>query len=164
MTLIGDTLELIQGIKDVMVRLQQSPTDTAIANSIPSTAQAIKNMTNICGCKHVVSFLSVFESVLNRVRDGELRPKADLIVLLLICCDHVSRMASQLAHRDEIYLGGFEKEPWADSPVACLSWKQGRACYCHLMQSASIWERKYHEPQVHPTRGNRSCSDGHGEP
>jgi two-component system chemotaxis sensor kinase CheA len=104
-TLIGDTLELMQGIEDVLLRLQQSHADTDIASTIPDTAQAIQNMTNIYGCKHVIAFLSVFESVLNRMRDAELRPKADLIALLLTCCDHVSRMASHLARRDEIYLG-----------------------------------------------------------
>ncbi len=103
--LIGDSLELMQDIKDVLLRLQQSPTDIAIANTIPSTTQAIKKMANFYGCKHVVAFLSVIEGVLGRVRDAELRPKADLITLLLICCDHVSRMVSQLANRDEIYLG-----------------------------------------------------------
>ena len=109
MTLIGDTLELIQGIKDVLLRLQQSPTDPAIASAIPGTAQAIKNMTNIYGCKHVAAFLSVFEGVLNRVRDNELQPSEDLIALLLICCDHVSGMARQLAHRDDIYLGDLKR-------------------------------------------------------
>jgi len=100
---ISDSLELMQDIKDVLLRLQQSPTDTTIANTIPSTTQAIKIMTNFYGCKHVVAFLSVFEDVLSRVRDAELRPKASLIALLLICCDHVSTMVSQLANRDEIY-------------------------------------------------------------
>ena len=37
-------------------------------------------MTNIYGCKHVVAFLSVFEGVLNRVHNAELRPKADLML------------------------------------------------------------------------------------
>lgn len=55
MALIGDTVELMQCIKDVLVRLQQSPTDTSIASAIPSTAQAIKNMTNIYVCKHVAA-------------------------------------------------------------------------------------------------------------
>ena len=109
MTLIGDTLELVQGIKDVLLRLQQSPADTSIASAIPSTTQAIKDMSNIYGCKHVVAFLSVFEGVLNRLRDAELLPRADMIVLLLICCDHVSRMATQLARRDEIYLGDLKR-------------------------------------------------------
>lgn len=108
-TLIGDCLELMQGIKEVLLRLQQTPADTAIASAIPSTAQAIKSMADMYGCKHVAAFLFVFEAVLNGLRDAELRPKADLIALLVICCDHVSRMASHLAHRDEIYLGDLKR-------------------------------------------------------
>ena len=102
---ISDSLELMQDIKGVLLRLQQSPTDTAVANTIPSTTQAIKNMIHFYGCKHVVAFLSVFEDVLSSVRNAELRPKASLITLLLICCDHVSTIVSQLANRDEIYRG-----------------------------------------------------------
>jgi two-component system, chemotaxis family, sensor kinase CheA len=103
--MISDSLELMQNIKDVLLSLQQTPTDTAIASTIPSTTQAMKDMTNFYGCKHVVALLCVIEGVLHRVRVAELRPKADLIALLLICCDHVSRMVRQFANRDEIYLG-----------------------------------------------------------
>ena len=49
MTLIGDTLELVQGIKDVLLRLQQSPADTSIASAIPGTTQAIEDMSNTPG-------------------------------------------------------------------------------------------------------------------
>ncbi len=107
--LISDTLVLMQGIKDVLLRLQQSPADTAIANSIPSATTAIHNMTGVYGCKHVVAFMSVIEGVLSKIRNDELRPKGELIALLLICCDHVSRMLGQLVHRDEIYLGDVKR-------------------------------------------------------
>ncbi len=103
--IVNDTLELMQNVKEVLLRVQQSPADTAMANTIPGTTPAILNMANIYGCKHVVAFLFVTERVLSRVRDAELRPKANLIALLLICCEHVSTMVSQLANRDEIYLG-----------------------------------------------------------
>ncbi len=102
---IGDTLELMQDIKDALLCLHESPTDIGVANAIPSTTQAIQDMANHYGFKHVVAFLSVTEGVLNRIRDAELQPKANLVALLLICCDHVSEMVGQLAHRDEIYLG-----------------------------------------------------------
>lgn len=107
--IVSDTLQLMQNIKDALLRLQQSPTDTAMASAIPSTALAIKDMTGFDGCKDVVALLSAIEAVLHRMRDAELRPKADLIALLQICCDHVSRMASQLANRDEIYLGDLKR-------------------------------------------------------
>ena len=106
---VSDTLELMQGIKDVLLRLRQSPVDIDLANSIPGTALAIKSMTGVYGCKHVVAFLSVIEDVLRRVRDAELRPKEDLIALLLICCDHVFGMTSQLVNRNEIYLGDLKR-------------------------------------------------------
>jgi chemotaxis protein histidine kinase CheA len=106
----SDILGLMQDIKDGLLRLKQSLTDpAALANTIPSTAQAIKNMADVDGYKHVVALLYMFEDVFGRVRDAELRPKADLIALLLFCCDHVSGMATQLAHGDEIYLGDLKR-------------------------------------------------------
>lgn len=97
--------ESMQDIKDVLILLQQSPADISIASTLPSTKQIIEDMTGIDEYKHVVALLSAIESVLNRVRDAELRPKADLVALLLIAINHVSRMASQISYRHEMYPG-----------------------------------------------------------
>ncbi|HTN95201.1 MAG TPA: hypothetical protein VMJ33_11520 [Gallionella sp.] len=97
--------ESMQGIKDVLLLLQDSPTDIAIASTLPSTTQAFKDMADFGGHEHIVALLYAIDGVLNRVRNAELRPDAGLIALLLICVDHVSRMVSRLAHRHEIYLG-----------------------------------------------------------
>jgi chemotaxis protein histidine kinase CheA len=106
----SDILGLIQDIKEGLLRLKQSLTDpAAAANCIPSIAKAIKNMADVDGYKYVVAFLYVFEDVLGRVRDAELRPKTDLIALLLFCCEHVSGTATQLAHGDEICLGDLKR-------------------------------------------------------
>jgi len=51
----------------------------------------------------------VFEGVLSRVRDAELRAEANLIVLLLSCCDLVSEMVGQFANNEEIDLGHLKK-------------------------------------------------------
>lgn len=69
---ISDTIALIHGIKDVLLRLQQLPTDPAIANSIPSTTTASHNMTGIYGWEHVVAFMSAIEGVLSKIRNDEL--------------------------------------------------------------------------------------------
>jgi chemotaxis protein histidine kinase CheA len=97
--------ESIQDIKDVLLLLENLPSDISIASTLPSTTQIIEDMTDFDEYKHVVALLCAIEGVLNRVRVAELRPKASLIALLLICCGHVSTMVSQLANRDEIYRG-----------------------------------------------------------
>jgi chemotaxis protein histidine kinase CheA len=103
--IVSDTLQLMQNIKDVLPRLQHSPANTAMADIIPGTAQVIKSISDSDGCMDVVALLSAIEAVLHKVRKAELRPKADLIALLQISCDHVSRMVSQLANSNEIYMG-----------------------------------------------------------
>jgi chemotaxis protein histidine kinase CheA len=95
----------MRDIKDVLLLLQHSPADVSIASTLPGTKQIIEDKTDFDEYKHVVALLCAIEAVLNRVRDAELRPKADLIALLFICINHISRMVSQIACRDEIYLG-----------------------------------------------------------
>jgi len=101
--------EYVQDVKVALLRLQRSPTDTAIARTIPCTKQTIKDMADFYGCKHIVAFSYVFEGVLSRVRDAELRAEANLIVLLLSCCDLVSEMVGQFANNEEIDLGHLKK-------------------------------------------------------
>ncbi len=105
----SDTPESIRDIRDALSRLKRATAETAIANGIPNIAPLIKSMADLGGDNHLVAFLSAFEQVLGRVRDAELRPKADLVALLEICCDHASRMANQIAHRNEIYLGDLKR-------------------------------------------------------
>ena len=107
--LINNSLELIQELKVALQRLQRSPADTAVVSTIPCATQAINGLAGFHGSKHIVAFSYVFEGVLRRVRDAELRAEANLIALLLSCCDHVSDMVSQLATNEEIYLGHFKR-------------------------------------------------------
>jgi two-component system, chemotaxis family, sensor kinase CheA len=106
---INNSLELMQEMKVALLRPQWSPADTTVANTIPCATQAIKGLANFHGSKYIVAFSYVFEGVLSRMRDAELRAEANLIALLLSCCDHVSQMVSQLATNKEMYLGHCKK-------------------------------------------------------
>jgi len=106
---INNCLELMQDMKVALLRLQRSPTVTAVVSTIPCATQAIKELANFHGSKHIVAFSYVFEGVLSRVRNAELRVGSNLIVLLLSCCEHISEMLSQLVTNEEIYLGHFKR-------------------------------------------------------
>lgn len=107
--LINDSLVYLQDLKIILQRLQLQPTDTASASGIPCATSAIKEMANLHGCKHIVAFFFVFEKELDRVRNAELRAEADLITLLLSCCDHITTMVKQLAACEFTYLGHYKK-------------------------------------------------------
>jgi two-component system chemotaxis sensor kinase CheA len=106
---INNCLELMQNMKVALLRLQRSPTDIAIVSTIPCATQAIKELANFHGSKHIVAFSYVFEGVLSRVRNAELRVGSNLIALLLSCCEHISEMVSLLVTNEEIYLGHFKR-------------------------------------------------------
>lgn len=94
------SLELMQEIEVALLRLQQSPDDPAVVSAIPYATRAIRQLENFHGYQHIVAFSCVFECVLDRVRNAELRADADLIALLLSCCEHVSLLVEQLAGSD----------------------------------------------------------------
>jgi len=106
---INNSLKLMQDMKVALLRLQRSPADTAVASTIPCATQSMKGLANFHGSKHIVAFSYVFEGVLSRVRDAELRAEGNLIALLLSCCDHVSQMVSQLGTNEDMYLGHCKK-------------------------------------------------------
>lgn len=103
---ISASLELMREIESGLLRLRQSPGDTAVASSIPCATLAIRKLANFHGYQHIVAFSCVFECVLYRVRNAELRAEAELITLLLSCCDHISLLVSQLASSDSSTASG----------------------------------------------------------
>ncbi len=106
---INNSLDRMQDMKVALLRLHRSPVDTAVASTIPCATQAIKELANFYGSKYIVAFSYVFEGVLSRVRNAELRVESNLSALLLSCCEHISEMVSQLATNEEIYLGHFKR-------------------------------------------------------
>lgn len=97
---ISDNRELMREIETALLRLRQLPDDAAIAGSIPCATRAIRKLANFHGYQHIVAFSCVFECVLDRVRNAESRAEADLIALLLACCEHISRLVGQLPASD----------------------------------------------------------------
>ncbi len=139
---ISNSLELTLDMEVALLRLQRSPTDTAIASAIPSATRAVKELADAQGCQHIVAFSCAFEGVLSRVRDAKLRAEPELIVLLLSCCGHVSEMVYQLATRDTESLskmpaGDLEKSFWL---VLQLRSHQLRAHHQYRQNLERTWQ------------------------
>jgi chemotaxis protein histidine kinase CheA len=108
------TIELMQGLKVVLLRIQKTPAETTQALALPCTKQAIQELTRFAGCQHIVAFFCVFEGLLSRVRDAELKAEVDLIALLLSCCELVIAMVSQISTHEtdtlsKTFVGNLEK-------------------------------------------------------
>jgi two-component system chemotaxis sensor kinase CheA len=97
LTFIAESRELLQNMEDALLRIEQSPEDEEMINAIFRTAHTIKGSAGLFGLDYIVSFTHVAESVLDRVRGGELRIDGELVAVLLASCDHIGGLIEHLA-------------------------------------------------------------------
>ncbi|MDP4028540.1 MAG: chemotaxis protein CheA [Gallionella sp.] len=96
-TFIAESRELLQDMEDALLRIEQSPGDDELINAIFRAAHTIKGSAGLFGLDYIVAFTHVAESVLDRVRNDELRIEGDLVALLLSSCDHLVELIEHLA-------------------------------------------------------------------
>ncbi|MDO8208615.1 MAG: chemotaxis protein CheA [Gallionella sp.] len=96
-TFIAESRELLQDMEDALLRIEQSPTDEELINAIFRAAHTIKGSAGLFGLDYIVSFTHVAESVLDRVRNGELHMAGELVAVLLSSCDHLALLIEHLA-------------------------------------------------------------------
>jgi len=96
-TFIAESRELLLQMEDALLQLEQCNDDPEIINAIFRAAHTIKGSAGLFGLDHVVAFTHVAESVLDRVRDGELSINEDLSALMLKVCDHVGVLIEMIA-------------------------------------------------------------------
>jgi len=101
-TFIAESRELLQSMEEALLRIEQSPDDAETINAIFRTAHTIKGSAGLFGLDDIVAFTHVAESVLDKVRSGELRVDAELVALLLATGDHMSELVNNAADGGEL--------------------------------------------------------------
>ncbi|HUW26952.1 MAG TPA: chemotaxis protein CheA [Gallionella sp.] len=96
-TFIAESRELLQDMEGALLRIEQSPESEELINAIFRAAHTIKGSAGLFGLDYIVAFTHVAESVLDRVRNSELRIEAGLVALLLSSCDHIAELIEHLA-------------------------------------------------------------------
>ncbi|HEX8980170.1 MAG TPA: chemotaxis protein CheA [Parasulfuritortus sp.] len=89
--------ELLDGMEAGLLRVEQEDDTTESVNAIFRAAHTIKGSAGLVGLDGMVAFTHVMESVLDRVRAGELGIDGDLVAVLLDCGDHLARRVDLLA-------------------------------------------------------------------
>jgi len=97
-TFIAESRELLENMEEALLRIEQSPDDAEAINAIFRAAHTIKGSAGLFGLDDIVAFTHVAESVLDRVRSGELRVDAELVALLLAAGDHMTELVD---HADD---------------------------------------------------------------
>jgi two-component system chemotaxis sensor kinase CheA len=101
-TFIAESRELLQDMEEALLRIEQSPDDADTINAIFRAAHTIKGSAGLFGLDDIVAFTHVAESVLDRVRSGELSVNASMVATLLASGDHIRELVDCAANRREI--------------------------------------------------------------
>jgi two-component system chemotaxis sensor kinase CheA len=96
-TFLGECRELLQGMEEGLLKVEQETDTTDTVNAIFRAAHTIKGSAGLVGLDGMVAFTHVMENVLDRVRAGEIPIDSDLVAILLDCGDHLSRRVDMVA-------------------------------------------------------------------
>ncbi len=84
-----ESYEMLEEIENILLKLEDNPDDSGLINELFRAVHTIKGASGLFGFDNVMHFTHTAESVMMRVRDGEIPVTPDLLNLLLSCRDHM---------------------------------------------------------------------------
>ena len=93
---VTESREQLQAMEEALLELEKAPDDADTLNAVFRAAHTIKGGAGVVECDFLVSFTHVVESVLDKLRNGEIRANDDLTALLLACSDHMGNLIGVL--------------------------------------------------------------------
>ncbi len=91
-TFIAESRELLEDMENALLAVEQAQAKAEMVNAIFRAAHTIKGSAGLFGLDQIVAFTHVVESVLDRVRSGEIEIADRLVILLLSCCDYIGEL------------------------------------------------------------------------
>lgn len=95
-TFLVECHELLQDMEDKLLELENGSDSGEAINSIFRAAHTIKGSAGLFGMDEIVGFTHIVESVLDKVREGEIGMDNNLITLMLGCKDYIGKMIESL--------------------------------------------------------------------
>jgi two-component system, chemotaxis family, sensor kinase CheA len=96
-----ESRELLQDMESKLLEIENQPADTESINAIFRAAHTIKGSAGLFGLDSIVRFTHVAESVLDRVRGGEVVLDGDLASVFLESCDQISSLVDSVEAGNE---------------------------------------------------------------
>ncbi|HYG13865.1 MAG TPA: chemotaxis protein CheA [Methylophilaceae bacterium] len=96
-TYILESRELLEQMEGALLQSEQAAPDQDTINAIFRAAHTIKGSAGLFGLDHIVAFTHEAESVLDKVRNGEIAFEVDLVALMLLVCDHLRVLVDAVA-------------------------------------------------------------------
>lgn len=86
---ISEAQEQIEGIELLLLQLEDDPSDRHVLDALFRCAHTVKGSAGIFGLDRVVAFTHHVETLLDRMREGEVMLTPELSTLLLQCNDQI---------------------------------------------------------------------------
>src|SRR5439155_951491 len=96
-TFVQECRDLLQEMEQAALQLERDPKNAEAINAMFRPAHTIKGSAGLFGLDNIVAFAHAFESVLDRVRAGEVQIGPGTIALLLMGCDHIGELVEAVA-------------------------------------------------------------------
>ena len=113
-TFIVEGRELLESMEEALLLVEQTPADPDLIAAIFRAAHTIKGSAGLFGLDPVVRFTHVAESVLDRVRNGQLAFDSALVALFLAVRDHLGSLLDAVAEGRELAASDPESQALAD--------------------------------------------------
>lgn len=97
---ISEAREQIEQLEQLLLQLEDAPDDRELLNALFRCAHTVKGSAGIFGLDRVVAFTHHVETLLDKLREGELALTPGLSTLLLKCNDQIGLLVDQAGGSD----------------------------------------------------------------
>jgi len=97
---ISEAQEQIESLEQLLLQLEDAPRDTELLNALFRCAHTVKGSAGIFGLNRVVAFTHHVETLLDKLREGQLDFTPALGTLLLQCNDQLRTLVAQARDAD----------------------------------------------------------------
>ncbi len=100
-TFVVECRELLEQMEEALLIVEQASEDPEIINAIFRSAHTIKGSAGMFGIDHIVEFTHAAESVLDRVRSGDIAMSSVLAALFIEAHDHLNVLVNHIAESSQ---------------------------------------------------------------
>ncbi|MEI8158467.1 MAG: chemotaxis protein CheA [Burkholderiales bacterium] len=97
---ISEAAEQIEAIETLLLELEEQPDNRELLDSLFRCAHTVKGSAGIFGLNRVVEFTHHVETLLDKMRDGDIALSPDISTLLLQCNDQIKFLVETAANED----------------------------------------------------------------
>nr|WP_315490851.1 chemotaxis protein CheA [uncultured Rhodoferax sp.] len=98
---ISEAAEQIESIETLLLELEEQPDDRELLDSLFRCAHTVKGSAGIFGLNRVVDFTHHVETLLDKMRDGDIALTPAISTLLLQCNDQIKLLVETAANDDD---------------------------------------------------------------